>query len=188
MKAILRNGSIALLALAALGGCATLSESECRHSDWYDIGHRDGRQGAAPDRVSRHAEACAEHGIAPDRERYLDGHREGLVSYCTRHSGLAAGQSGATYQGVCPDFAEAEFMQGYSLGQALHRARGRLQSLESEIRHVDARIRNEDRKKDEPRRTEVEIATLVVERVQLERERTLALEDLRRLEWDAREL
>ena len=114
---------ISVLPLSLLSGCATLSESECRNSDWYDIGFRDGRVGEPQDRVSRHAGACADHGVAPDRARYLEGHEAGIEHYCTQHNGLRAGESGASYQGVCPVGEEEAFLSGYQVGHALYRVR-----------------------------------------------------------------
>jgi hypothetical protein len=169
---------ISALPLSLLGGCATLSESECRNSDWYDIGFRDGRTGEPQDRISRHAGACAEHGVAPDRARYLDGHEAGLEHYCTQHNGLATGQSGAAYQGVCPAGEEEAFLSGYSVGQALYRVRSRLSSLDHEIQGLDKSIAAEDVEKKE-------LATLIYRRVQLEGERGEAREELRRLETEA---
>lgn len=169
---------ISVLPLGLLGGCATLSEGECRTSDWYDIGFRDGRRGEPQDRISRHAGACADHGVAPDRARYLEGHQAGLEHYCTQHNGLAAGQSGAAYQGVCPVGEEEAFLSGYSVGHALHRVRSRLGALDSEIQDLDRAIGAEeiDRK---------ELTALIYRRVQLEGERGEAREELRRLETEA---
>ena len=126
IRTLVITSCVALALLSLLSGCATLSEGECLHSDWYDIGFRDGRQGAPPDRISRHAEACGEHGIAPDRARYIDGHEAGLEHYCTRHSGLAAGQSGAAYQNVCPLPEEDAFLEDFLyLGSQAYSAKGR---------------------------------------------------------------
>jgi len=178
IRTLVITSCVALALLSLLSGCATLSEGECLHSDWYDIGFRDGRQGAPPDRISRHAEACGEHGIAPDRARYIDGHEAGLEHYCTRHSGLAAGQSGAAYQNVCPLPEEDAFLAGYSVGHALYRVHGRLSSLDYEIGHLDELIASDETDKKE-------LPGLIYRRVQLEGERGEAREELRRLEWEA---
>ena len=172
---------ISVLPLGLLGGCATLSEGECRSSDWYDIGFRDGRQGAPPDRVSRHAQACGEHGVAPDRARYLEGHESGLQHYCTRHNGLSTGESGANYQNVCPPGEEDAFLEGYALGQALHRVRSRLSSIDYDIGHLDKAIASDETDKKE-------LTGLIYRRVQLEGERGEAREELRRLEFEAQSI
>jgi hypothetical protein len=169
---------ISVLPLSLLSGCATLSEGECRNSDWYDIGFRDGRRGEPQDRISSHSGACAEHGVAPDRERYLEGHEAGLGHYCTQHNGLVAGESGATYQGVCPPGEEDAFISGYQVGHALHRVRSRLSALDYEIQGLDQSIASEEMEKKE-------LAALIYRRVQLEGERGEAREELRRLETEA---
>jgi hypothetical protein len=178
MKHIWFSLFIGMLGLSLLGGCATLSEGECRSSDWYDIGFRDGRLGEPQDRISRHAGACAEHGVTPDRGRYLEGREAGLVQYCTQHNGLAVGESGASYQGVCAVSDEDAFLSGYSVGQALHRVRSRLSSVDYEIQGLDKSIAAEgvDKK---------ELTTLIYRRVQLEGERGEMREELRRLEIEA---
>jgi hypothetical protein len=178
MKHIWFSLGIGMLALSLLGGCATLSESECRNSDWYDVGFRDGRLGEPQDRLSRHAGACADHGVTPDRTRYLEGHQAGLEHFCTQHNGLMVGESGATYQGVCPMAEEDAFLSGYSVGQALHRVRGRLSSIDYEIQGLDKSIGAEETDKKE-------LASLIYRRVQLEGERGEAREELRRLELEA---
>ena len=172
---------VMLALLAFLSGCATLSEGECRNSDWYDIGFRDGRQGEPQDRISRHAGACADHGVAPDRARYLEGREAGLEHYCTQHNGLVAGESGAAYQGVCPVAEEEAFLSGYSVGHALHRVRSRLSALDSEIYSLDKSISSEETDKKE-------LTSLIYRRVQLEGERGEAREELRQLEFEANAL
>lgn len=172
------RAALAVLVLASLGGCATLSESECRLSDWYDIGFRDGRQGQPTDRINEHVQACARHGTAPDRERYLDGRFAGLESYCTPHNGLAVGRSGHAYYGVCARHEERAFMSGYSLGHSLHRARGRLYSINSEISTVEEKLKSKET-------TDEDRAVAVYRRVQLEGERGAASAEVDRLEWEA---
>lgn len=174
----LRAVLLATLALAALSGCATLSESECRMSDWFDVGFRDGRQGYPQDRINEHVKACAEHGTSPERERYLDGHFSGLGSYCSPHNGLAVGRDGHAYHGVCVAHDERAFMSGYSLGRSLHRARGRLYSIDSQI--ADAEKTLKDKEAGEEAR-----AAAIVRRVQLEGERGAAAAEVARLEWEA---
>ena len=170
--------AFALVALATLAGCATLSESECRMSDWYDIGFRDGRQGRPADRINEHVKACAEHGTVPERERYLDGHFAGLESYCTPHNGLSVGRSGNAYYGVCVRHDESAFMSGYSLGNALHRARGRLYAINSEIASVESKLKDKES-------TDEDRAVAIFRRVQLEGERGAATQEVDRLEWEA---
>jgi hypothetical protein len=177
MKPVIRI-ALALLVLGSLGGCASLSESECLNSDWFDVGFRDGRHGRPADRINEHVKACAKHGTAPERERYLDGHFSGLGSYCTPHNGLAVGRSGSAYYGVCARHDEGAFMSGYSLGNTLHRAYGRLHSVDSQIAEVEKRLKDEEATKEDK-------ATAMYRRVQLEGERGAARSEVDRLEWEA---
>jgi hypothetical protein len=170
--------ALALLALASMGGCASLSESECRMSDWYDIGFADGRQGRPTDHINRHVRACGEHGYAPDRDRYRHGHDAGLENYCTPHNGLAAGRSGHAYHGVCAHHDERGFMAGYSLGNSLHRAYGRLHSIDHEISSVQTKLKDKETSDDDR-------AVAIYRRVQLEGERGAARAEVDRLEWEA---
>jgi Protein of unknown function (DUF2799) len=170
--------AFAVFVLAALGGCATLSEGECRMGDWFDIGFRDGRQGRPADRITDHVKACAEYGTPPDRERYLDGHFAGLGSYCTAHNGLALGRAGRSYHGVCATHDERAFMSGYSLGNSLHRAHVRLDSIIDEIASVEATLKDKE-SSDEER------DAAIYRRVQLEGERGAAAEEVDRLEFEA---
>ena len=67
--------SAAALALA-LCGCAGLSEVDCRHADWYDLGFRDAIFELRPQEVA-YAESCSKHGVSVDAARYLRGWTEG---------------------------------------------------------------------------------------------------------------
>jgi hypothetical protein len=73
---------------------------------------------------------------------------------------------------------EDAFLSGYSVGQALHRVRGRLSSIDYEIQGLDKSIGAEETDKKE-------LASLIYRRVQLEGERGEAREELRRLELEA---
>jgi hypothetical protein len=170
--------AFALMVLGSLGGCASLSEGECLNSDWFDVGFRDGRQGRPTDRINQHVKACAKHGAAPERERYLDGHFSGLGTYCTPHNGLAVGRSGSSYYGVCARHDEAAFMSGYSLGNTLHRAWSRLHHVDSQIVTVEKALKDKES-------TDEEKAAAIYRRVQLEGERGAARSEVDRLEWEA---
>lgn len=77
-----RTSALALAA-ALLAGCTTMSESECRAADWYDVGYRDGligmqRMDAAYD------EHCGRQGAKPDLVAYAKGWQEGLWEFDAR--------------------------------------------------------------------------------------------------------
>lgn len=126
---------VAILACCTLfvSGCATMSETECRHADWHGLGDRDARQGRAAQHFADRAEACREHGLPADREAYRAGWRRGLDQFCTPGSGFHHGLAGKDYEHTCPLGAEAAFLAGYGLGRDLHETREHLGRLDGEI-------------------------------------------------------
>lgn len=136
---ILLRGSI-LLVLLVLGGCETLSRSECQTGQWYSIGERDGANGYSEDRFLENAKACSKHGLPADRERWLDGRARGLDRYCTARNAFSVGTQYASYQGVCTGPAEGDFLHGYNLGRSLADARGRRSHWEEEINRIHHRL------------------------------------------------
>jgi hypothetical protein len=122
-----------LAVLGTLGGCATLSEDECRMADWRLIGFEDGSRGYPAARLGEHREACAEHDIVPDLEAYRDGRLAGLEQYCRPQNGYSVGVAGGDYAGVCPVDLEAVFVAAYRSGRELHDAKARVDRTEREI-------------------------------------------------------
>ena len=93
---------IAGVSLLALMGCASLSEDTCRAGDWEAIGLKDGARGASPDQIFRHASACNDHGIAPNKTLWDKGRTEGLKLYCTPRVAYEEGADGDRLRPVCP--------------------------------------------------------------------------------------
>lgn len=174
-------GLLVLSATLLQTGCASLSKDECRYADWYDIGYRDGRQGFPGDRLVTHAKACGEHGVAPDRTRYLDGRAAGLGAYCTAQNGFAVGNSGSRYYGVCDDDPDNGFHATYALGQALYRARYRLNQIDHELGSVDGVIADKES-------SDKERAVAVLRRIELTRDRVIAARQLEELEYQAQSI
>ncbi|MCV6590004.1 MAG: DUF2799 domain-containing protein [Marinobacterium sp.] len=100
-----------------LGGCASLSQNDCRSARWQMIGERDAGWGYEASRVDAHREACFRYGVQPDFAAYQDGYARGLQSYCTYKGGHQAGYKGLSYRHICPKSTEAEFLEGYRLGR-----------------------------------------------------------------------
>jgi hypothetical protein len=131
-----------LLAFAALAsGCASLDKDECRSADWYAIGLEDGARGRPVERLGDHRRACAEHGVAPQTERYLAGRNEGLKTFCTYERGFAHGRGGQSYAGGCPAPLAASFQAGYLLGRELHELERRHGEVQKEIARSKARLK-----------------------------------------------
>ncbi|MBB5019715.1 hypothetical protein HNQ59_003023 [Chitinivorax tropicus] len=126
-----------VLAALMLGGCASMSENECRRADWYDRGVRDGAYGYESDRVAAHAEACSKVGVVPDRKAYFDGREQGLKRYCTESNGFDAGRYGQNYGGVCVGRGEADFQRGYQRGRQLAQLEADRKRLIEEIEQLE---------------------------------------------------
>lgn len=131
---------VAGLALLALAACASLSEEACRAGDWAGIGFRDGAAGRPDGYVARHAEACAEVGIAPDLAAWRAGRAEGLTVYCTRANAYELGRRGTRLAAVCPGAdalalaaANDRGLRWWELGREIDR-------LEAEVAELDRRI------------------------------------------------
>jgi hypothetical protein len=138
-----------LLALSTLllGACAAkMSKDECRTVDWRTVGYEDGVAGQPGDRIGEHRRACAEYGVTPDLNAYLDGRTAGLREYCQPHNGYRAGANGYTYFDTCPaDLAEA-FEIAYGEGRALYVRERRVTDTERQIEDRRRAIRRlEDR-------------------------------------------
>ena len=144
---LLITAAAAAGAAFALGSCATMSAEQCMAGDWSGQGYADGQSGLTMSRLDEHAEACAEHGVAPDAAAYAAGRRQGLVHYCTPYKGFEVGRTGSGYAGVCPSDLEADFMPAYRDGQIVHEveqalanARGRVDSLGDRLEELDDKI------------------------------------------------
>jgi len=185
---------ICALALLALAGCGSVSKRECETGDWYGIGVRDGANGYGEERFLDNAKACVKHGIAADRERWLDGRMRGLERYCTVRNGLGVGARNDAYRGVCPRPDEDEFLRGYELGRDLHHARARVSSLDSEIYEIKERLRRhhdadpDDEKEKKDRLSDAERVELAYRLGVAVTQREIAERDCAVLEDQARDL
>ena len=93
---------LAALSLLGLAACASLSEDTCRAGDWEQIGFQDGTRGSSPDQIFRHARACNDYGIAPNKTLWDAGRKEGLKLYCTPLVAYQEGADGDRLRPVCP--------------------------------------------------------------------------------------
>ncbi len=126
--------------LLALGGCASLSKSQCLASDWQTIGYRDGVGGVSSTALLRHQNACVKHGIIPDREAYLAGWNEGVRQFCQPANGFSAGEHGAGFSNVCPPDMQNDFHSAYEEGRRLYVARSEIADLEHGIEEREQRL------------------------------------------------
>jgi hypothetical protein len=136
------------MALAVLGGCASMTPEQCKLADWRQIGYADGAQGLPGSRIDDHAKACAEVGVRPNLDEYLRGRSQGLFSYCQPENGFTVGRRGAPDNaGDCPASMRFAFLEQYQRGQEIHaiesdleRRRSRLDSNYRRLRSHDERI------------------------------------------------
>ena len=128
------------VAAAVLQGCASIGSDECQVADWRTVGLEDGAQGASPDAISRYRVACAEHGVVPDLDAYMQGRTEGLQSYCTPGNAFNVGAQGATYGGVCPPDVEGAFLDAYSSGHRLYELEFAANEAQSRVSHAHAEL------------------------------------------------
>ena len=130
------------LGTLGLGGCATLSESQCIASDWETVGYRDGANGTPSSQLLKHQNACVKHGVVPEREAYLAGWEKGVRQFCQPENAFAAGESGHAYANVCPSELQGSFHAAYQEGRQLYLA-------QSEIDGQNAQIAQKQRRLDE---------------------------------------
>jgi hypothetical protein len=140
MSISMRTLFIAVAAPLLFSGCASLSKSACESDSWYDIGVRDGAAGHGQERFADHAAACAKHGIAGDRDRWLAGREQGLYRYCTARSGVEVGRHNGSYGGVCPADLEPTFLDGLRLGNDIAHARAEVAKIDHEIDRIERRL------------------------------------------------
>ena len=137
--------SALLAALAALGGCASLSKDECLSADWQDIGIRDGANGQPEEYLLQHATACAKVGVTPDRARWLAGREQGLERFCTPQRAYQAGESGGSFDAaICRNYDQERLFAAYSQGRDLNRLGGEINSIDNEMRDIRSRLDQKD--------------------------------------------
>ena len=131
-----------LLATACLtlGGCASMSKSECVYADWRAIGYEDGANGYPASAVSSRRQACAKAGVTPDMNEYLAGRDRGLEEYCTPANGFSTGESGGAYNGVCGKHDETAFLDHYRAGARLYTLRDRVRSAGYALREASENL------------------------------------------------
>ncbi|MDQ7990909.1 MAG: DUF2799 domain-containing protein [Candidatus Dactylopiibacterium sp.] len=169
----------AVVCLFMLSACATLSEPECVHGDWEQIGYRDGQNGRPLARIDEHRDACLRYGVSPALPAYSAGRERGLNFYCTPANGVVVGRRGEHYAGVCPAASEERFLRGYEAGRAVHYARERMDHVERARRDAEMRM------VEAPTREQAQYWNLRLLRLDMERD--FIWMDLRRLETRAAE-
>jgi len=147
------TAAIALPALLALGGCATMDRNECLSANWRQIGYTDGARGLPSRHIEKHAKACAEHQVQVNLDEYLAGRRQGLLAYCTPDNGFVIGRSGERDIATdCPDHLRHAFMEQYNRGMIVHAIESELESAREHVAQQHRRLRQNEKRIDEIRR------------------------------------
>jgi hypothetical protein len=131
-------------AIAVLGGCSSMSETECLATDWRTVGYEDGVAGRSGDRIGRYREQCSEHGVAPSLSEYQAGREQGLREFCKPANGFRVGARGVSYNGVCPADTDDAFLDAYQSGRQLYSLRSRVDSTANAIRSARAEMERLD--------------------------------------------
>ena len=84
--AVWTRALVAALALAA-AGCAQMTESQCRASDWYQVGYRDADAYGLRPQVDQYAYRCQAFGVEPSQNQYMAGWVDGFREWNTRVMG-----------------------------------------------------------------------------------------------------
>ena len=74
-----------IILCALLLGCAPMSESECRVSNWYARGEQDALTGSQP-RLEQYAEQCGRYQVRPAAQEYMAGWGAGYSEWNNRVS------------------------------------------------------------------------------------------------------
>jgi uncharacterized protein DUF2799 len=172
----MNNGSL-LRALAAatllfsLGGCASLSKSECLNANWEDIGTRDGANGEPEEYLIQHSTACAKVNVVPDRGAWLHGREKGLERYCEPHRIYNIGEYGGSFDsGICRNFDQDRLSDAYEKGREVNRRAAALSSIDAEQRDIRTKLEKKDLEQKERERLAYRLGQLDHDREDAERE------------------
>lgn len=146
--------AVMVVAVAALSGCAGMSEEDCLVADWRTVGFEDGADGRPVATIGDYREACGRHGVSPDLDSYRSGHAEGVEAYCRPGRGFEVGRRGASYQGVCPAELEPAFLDAYRSGRHLH-------ELETGVRRIENAISRNQRERERIKQELTSIAAAI---------------------------
>ena len=79
--------SLLVLAGALLSGCAGMSDAECRSTNWYALGERDGLHYGLRPHVDQYAYQCTRHGVQVSEPDYMAGWTDGYREFIHRSTG-----------------------------------------------------------------------------------------------------
>jgi hypothetical protein len=140
----------ALAVLASLGGCASLSKSECLAANWEDVGIRDGANGRPEEYLIQHSKACAKVNVVPDRGAWLHGREQGLDRFCVPYRAYQLGEYGGGFDvAICRNYDQDRLVNAYEQGLEVNRLANSLAAIDGELGDIHDRLENEDVEKRE---------------------------------------
>src|SRR4051812_45841958 len=135
----------ALAVLASLGGCASLSKSECLAANWEDVGIRDGANGRPEEYLIQHSKACAKVNVVPDRGAWLHGREQGLERFCVPYRMYQLGEYGSGFDAaICRNYDQDRLISAYEKGRDVNRYASQLASIDGEIAQIHDRLDDDD--------------------------------------------
>jgi hypothetical protein len=103
MLKLLHIAGLSALLIGLLAGCvAKWDEGDCKNTNWFALGQRQGAA-AAPFDIDKVQNQCQkDYQVTINRVAYDRGYNDGLKNqFCTAERGLALGKSGYNYRGDC---------------------------------------------------------------------------------------
>lgn len=126
--------------VAALYGCATISEESCAYDSAYDIGYA-----AAMDNVERAdhlsvvSKICGKQGRDIDIAEYSDGFAAGTSDFCQPEFGYRWGIKGRSYNGIC---ANPAFGAAYEDGRRIYKVEKRRSAIRERLEEIRSKLAN----------------------------------------------
>jgi hypothetical protein len=161
---------------ASLGGCASLSKSECLAANWEDVGIRDGASGRPEEYLIQHSKACAKVDVVPDRGAWLQGRERGLDRFCVPYRMYQIGEHGGGFDAaICRRYDQDRLVNAYEQGLEVNRLGNELASIDGEIESIHERLDDEGVDKKERTALAFRLGQLAYQRNDAER----AYEDAR---------
>jgi hypothetical protein len=68
---------LVLLVAALVAGCVSMTEAECRSTNWYQLGERDGLIYGMRPQIDQYAHQCSQFGVQPAEKDYITGWTDG---------------------------------------------------------------------------------------------------------------
>jgi hypothetical protein len=133
-----------LLIAVVIGGCESMSASQCQVADWGRVGFADAANGILESRLADYTQDCGKIGIVPNAPAYRRGWDAGIVRFCTPANGWRQGTQGhLEKEAVCRGQVGYERFAHYlQVGSLVHRTAEHLQSNNRELWRLQNLLEN----------------------------------------------